>query len=68
MDNGIQAIYKAVQSYHVRHIPPQAGADYWEWTIADLQAVSSQHGNHPLIMDLLGAVLADLERCAHAGG
>ena len=62
MDNGIQAIYKAVQSYHVRHIPPQAGADYWEWAISDLQTVASLHDKNPLIVGLLGAVFDELER------
>lgn len=62
MDNGIQAIYKAVQSYHVRHIPPQAGADYWEWAISDLQTVASLHDRNPLIVGLLGAVFDELER------
>lgn len=62
MDNRLQTIYKAVQAYHVRHDPPQTGADYWEWAVTDLQAVAGLYNNDPLILDLLGAALSDLER------
>ena len=58
----ISAIYKAVQAYHIRHDPPQDTPGYWEWAISDIQAVSSQYNNSPLIMDLLAAALAELER------
>ena len=57
----INAIYKAVQAYHARHTN-QASPDYWEQAIADLVEVSRQHDNRPLIVDLLAAVLKDLER------
>ena len=59
---GISAIYKAVQAYHVRHDPPQDTPGYWEWAISDLQAVSVQHDNSPLVKDLLAAALSELER------
>ena len=58
----IGAIYKAVQAYHVRHIPPQDTPGYWEWAISDLQAVAVQYDNSPLVKDLLAAALSDLER------
>ena len=58
----ISAIYKAVQAYHVRHIPPQDTPGYWEWAISDLQAVAVQYDNSPLVKDLLAAALSDLER------
>ena len=58
----IGAIYKAAQAYHARHNPPQAGADYWEWTIKDLLETARQHDNDPLIKALLTAALDDLER------
>ncbi|OQA06276.1 MAG: hypothetical protein BWY65_02224 [Firmicutes bacterium ADurb.Bin373] len=58
----ISAIYKAVQAYHIRHDPPQDTPGYWEWAIPDIQAVSNQYNNSPLIKDLLAAALSDLER------
>lgn len=58
----IGAIYKAAQAYHTRHSPPQPGAEYWEWTLKDLQATATLHDNDPLIKALLSAALADLER------
>ena len=58
----ISAIYKAVQAYHIRHDPPQDTPGYWEWAISDIQAVSNQYNNSPLIKDLLAAALSDLER------
>ena len=58
----IGAIYKAAQAYHARHNPPQAGAEYWEWSLKDLQATATLHDNDPLIKALLSAALADLER------
>ena len=58
----ISAIYKAVQAYHIRHDPPLDTPGYWEWTIADLQTVAKLYDNSPLILDLLGAALSDLER------
>jgi len=58
----IGAIYKAVQAYHVRHIPPQDTPGYWEWAISDLQTVASLHDRNPLIVGLLGAVFDELER------
>ena len=62
MDNRLQTIYKAVQAYHARHDPPQTGPGYWEWAVTDLQAVAGLYNNDPLILDLLGAALSDLER------
>ena len=62
MDNRLQTIYKAVQAYHARHDPPQTGPGYWEWAIADMQAVSSLYDNSLFIKGLLGAVFDDLER------
>ena len=62
MDNRLQTIHKAAQAYHARHDPPQAGADYWDWAVNDLQAVAGLYNNDPLILDLLGAALSDLER------
>ncbi len=58
----IGAIYHAAQAYHTRHSPPQAGADYWEWTITDLLEIARQHDNDPLMKALLTAALDDLER------
>lgn len=60
-ENTREAIHKAVAAYHARHTN-QASPDYWEHAIADLMEVSRQHDNSPLIVDLLAAVLKDLER------
>ena len=54
-------MHKAAAAYHARHTN-QASPDYWEQAIADLVEVSRQHDNRPLIVDLLAAVLKDLER------
>lgn len=62
MENRLQTLYKAAQSYHVRHDPPQDSPGYWDWTVKDLQAVAGQYNNDPLIVCLLGAALSDLER------
>ena len=56
-----EAMHKAAAAYHARHTN-QASPDYWEQAIADLVEVSRQHDNSPLIVDLLAAVLKDLER------
>ena len=56
-----EAMHKAAAAYHARHTN-QASPDYWEHAIADLMEVSRQHDNRPLIVDLLAAVLKDLER------
>ena len=56
-----EAMHKAAAAYHARHTN-QASPDYWEHAIADLMEVSRQHDNRPLIVDLLGAALSDLER------
>ena len=56
-----EAMHKAAAAYHARHTN-QASPDYWDHVIADLMEVSRQHDNRPLIVDLLAAVLKDLER------
>ena len=60
-ENAREAMHKAAAAYHARHTN-QASPDYWEQAIADLAEVSRQHDNRPLIVDLLAAVLKDLER------
>lgn len=62
MDQRLQDMHRAAYAYHERHDPPQDTLEYWEWAAADLAAVSSLHDNDPLIMGLLGAVYAELER------
>ena len=60
-ENTREAMHRAAAAYHARHTN-QASPDYWEQAIADLVEVSRQHDNRPLIVDLLAAVLKDLER------
>lgn len=58
----LQAMHKASAACHARHDPPQAGAEYWEWALNDMKAVSGLYDNDLLIMSLLSVVFADLER------
>jgi len=60
-ENTREAMHRAAAAYHARHTN-QASPDYWDHVIADLVEVSRQHDNSPLIVDLLAAVLKDLER------
>jgi hypothetical protein len=60
-ENAREALHKAAAAYHARHTN-QAGADYWDWALNDLQAVAGLYNDDPLILDLLNAVLKDLER------
>ena len=60
-DRDYRAMFRAAYTFHAQH-RPNLGADYWEQAIADLMEVSRQHDNRPLIVDLLAAVLKDLER------
>lgn len=62
MDQRLQDMHRAAYAYHKRHDPPQDTPDYWEWAVTDLGAVSNLHDNDPLIMGLLKAVYAELER------
>lgn len=62
MEQRQRDFYKAAQAYHARHDPPQAGAEYWKWALADLRTVASLYEDDPLLIDLLKAVFAELER------
>lgn len=56
------AMYEAAYAYHRRYSPPQDVPDYWEKAVGDIGSVARRFGNNPLIIGLLSAIFAELER------
>lgn len=62
----IQAVYRVVYDLHKRHSPPviddEGASEYWTELGRDVIRTVNESGEDPLIMDLLVAVMKDLER------
>lgn len=55
-------IFRAAFNFLQRHSPASLGADYWTEALKDLNGIMIDFNQDPLLMDLLHAIYADLER------
>lgn len=59
-----QAIYAAVEGFHKRHRSMDGTIAAWVEALEDVKRIGRQFDNVPLVMQLLGAAYAELERTA----
>ena len=56
------AIFRAAFNFLQRHSPVNQGADYWAEALKDLNGIMIDFNQDSLLMGLLQAIYADLER------